>query len=248
MSAAVRIAVVQLASIPGDVVGNAAEHARLIGAAAAQGAAVVVFGELSLTGYELAVIERDPQATLAPDDRRLAPLIAACRETGAIAIAGAPVARDGGRLLAAIVLDGEGVRDVYGKQHIHDTESHLFTPGDRQVILEVAGCRLALAVCADSGVPQHAAQYEAEGADAYLVGAFHVGDEDQIAAERMAARARDYGLWVALAEHAGDSGTGSGNACGGSGFWAPGGALVTRLGREAPAIAVADVTARRTAI
>lgn len=236
-----RIAVAQLTSIPGDVEANVAAHAELIGQAAAQAAAVVVFPELSLTGYELAAIERDPRTTLAPADPRLQPLIDACRDDDLIAVVGAPVDQDWARLLAAIVLDGDGVREIYGKQHVHSTESHLFTPGDRQVILEVGGYRLALAVCADSGQPDHAAACEAAGADAYLVGAFHIDDEDQVAAERMAARARDCGLWVALAEHAGNTGTGSGEACGGSGFWAPGGELVSRLGRETPAIAVAEI-------
>jgi predicted amidohydrolase len=238
-----RIAVAQLTSVPGDVPANVAAHVALIADAAADGADVVVFPELSLTGYELAAIEQDPGLTLASADPRLQPLIDACRSGGLIAVVGAPVDEDGTRLLAAVVLDGDGVREIYGKRHVHSSESHLFTPGDRGVTLDIGGCRLALAVCADSGFPEHAAGCRAAGADAYLVGAFHVDDEDAIAAERMAARARDCGLWVALAEHAGDTGTGAGDACGGSGFWAPGGALVTRLGREAPALAVLDIGA-----
>lgn len=243
VSGSVRIAVVQQTSVPGDVEANVAAHASLIGEAAEQGARVVVFGELSLTGYELDLVERDPDLTLAPDDGRLEPLVDACRGADTVAVVGAPVSHDGARLLAAIVVDADGVRDVYGKRHVHGSESHVFAPGDRDVVLEVGGCRLALAVCADSRHPEHAARCRAAGAHAYLVGAFHSDGEEQEVAERMVARAREHGMWVALAEHAGDTGTGVGNACGGSGVWAPGGEPVVRLGREAPAIATAVVTA-----
>lgn len=243
MPASVRIAVVQQTSVPGDIAANAAAHADLIGEAAGQGAQVVLFPELSLTGYELGLVAQHAELTLEPDDARLDPLIAACREAETIAIVGAPVARDGARLLAAVVLDGDGVRDVYGKRHVHHSESHLFASGDRAVTLEVDGCRLALAVCADSRESAHAAGCRAAGADAYLVGAYHVDGEGRQTAERMAARARDLGMWVALAEHAGDTGTGAGNAYGGSGFWAPGGEPVLRLGGEAPAVATAEIAA-----
>lgn len=242
MPASVRIAVVQQTSVPGDVEANVAAHADLIGKAARQGAQVVLFPELSLTGYELELVEQRPGLTLEPGDVRIDPLIAACREVEAIAIVGAPVVHDDARLLAALVLDGDGVRDVYGKRRVHSSESHLFAPGEHAVTLEVGGCRLALAVCADSREPAHAADCRAAGADAYLVGAFHVGGEGQQTAKRMAARARELGLWVALAEHAGDTGTGTGSACGGSGFWAPGGEVIAQLGDEAPAVATAEIT------
>jgi len=241
MSGSVRIAVVQQTSVPADVERNAVAHAALIEQAAGEGAEVVVFGELSLTGYELDLIEQRPELTLAPDDGRLEPLVDACRATAAVAVVGAPVSHNGARLLAAIVIDAHGVRDVYGKRHVHSSESHVFAPGDRDVVLEVGGCRLALAVCADSRHPEHAADCHAAGADAYLVSAFHVDGEEQQVTERMIARARDHRMWVVLAEHAGDTGTGVGNACGGSGVWAPGGEPVVRLGRESPAIATAVI-------
>lgn len=238
------VAVVQLTSVPADVEANVAEHARLIAEAGAQGADVVVFPELSLTGYELGAIAGDPALTLSREDPRLVPLVAACATAGPVAVVGAPVASEGRRLLAALVLDGHGVRDVYGKRHLHESEAGVFAAGDRDVLLDVGGSRLALAVCFDSAHPEHATACRAAGADAYLVGAnFAVGEEDRIA-ERMAARAREGGLWVALAQHAGRAGTW--DACGGSGFWAPTGEKVVHLGQESPALGVVELDAHAT--
>lgn len=46
------IAIAQLDSIAGDIHANLSAHQQMIAKAAAQGAALVVFSELSLTGYE----------------------------------------------------------------------------------------------------------------------------------------------------------------------------------------------------
>jgi predicted amidohydrolase len=68
-----------------DVASNAASHAATVRSA---GARVVVFPELSLTGYEL-----DAPA-IAVDDPRLAPVVEACAESGSLALMGAPVNGD----------------------------------------------------------------------------------------------------------------------------------------------------------
>jgi predicted amidohydrolase len=74
-----KVAAVQPACAAHDVAANAATHARTVRSA---GARVVVFPELSLTGYEL-----DAQA-VALDDIALAPLVEACAATGALALVG----------------------------------------------------------------------------------------------------------------------------------------------------------------
>ena len=50
-----KIAVAQTCPVPGDVSANVDEHVRLARLAATEGAQVVVFPELSLIGYELAL-------------------------------------------------------------------------------------------------------------------------------------------------------------------------------------------------
>src|ERR671914_735218 len=71
-----------------DVAANARRNATAIRKAAAR---IVVFPEMSLTGYE-------PDApTVSVDDPRLRPIVEACSEADAIALVGAPVADDSGR-------------------------------------------------------------------------------------------------------------------------------------------------------
>src|SRR4029079_14338333 len=88
------IAVAQPLCVSLDVAANATAHAAAIRAATAR---VVVFPELSLTGYEL------DAPTVDAGDPRLAPIVAACTETGATALVGAPVAGEAGRRHIALL-------------------------------------------------------------------------------------------------------------------------------------------------
>ncbi|SFX70081.1 hypothetical protein OH786_29830 [Streptomyces atratus] len=67
------VAVAQPSCVPLDVAANAAAHAEAV---RRSGARLVVFPELSLTGHDLAA------EAVSPDDPRLRPLVAACREAG----------------------------------------------------------------------------------------------------------------------------------------------------------------------
>jgi predicted amidohydrolase len=75
------VAVAQPPCVAHDVAANARAHASAIRTA---GARVMLFPELSLTGYEL------DAAPVDPGDERLQPIVAACADTGAVALAGAP--------------------------------------------------------------------------------------------------------------------------------------------------------------
>jgi predicted amidohydrolase len=190
------IAVAQPHTQPHDVAGNASQHAAAIRAA---GARVVVFPELSLTGYELAA------ATVDPDDPRLSPIVDACAETGALALVGAPVA---GPHIAMLVVDGTGASVAYRKMFLGDAEAERFVPGGAPVALEVDGWRLGLGICKDTGVAEHAARTAALGIDAYLAGVVKHDHERDLLRERARRIATEHGVWVAVASFAGPTGDG----------------------------------------
>src|SRR5256885_8743715 len=101
------VAVAQPSCASYDVAVNAVTHAATVRSA---GTRVVVFPELSLTGYEL-----DAPAITA-EDPRLAPIVGACAETGSWALVGAPVHGEGGRLhIAMVAVNGSGAAVAYRK-------------------------------------------------------------------------------------------------------------------------------------
>ncbi|MFI1438559.1 carbon-nitrogen hydrolase family protein [Streptomyces fructofermentans] len=217
MGHSLSIAVAQPRCTAHDVAGNAVAHAEAVRAADAR---VVVFPEMSLTGYEL---DAEP---IAPDDERLAPIVAACAETGTLALVGAPVP---GPHIGVLAVRGDGAHAVYGKVHLHGSEATHFTPGEPTVI-EVDGWRLGLAVCRDTGIPEHAARTAALGIDGYVAGVVHADHEAEVHGERARRVAADHGVWAATAAFAGPTGGGFDRTSGRSGIWTADGRLVAEAG------------------
>jgi predicted amidohydrolase len=238
------VAVAQPPCAAYDVAANAAAHAAAVRAAHAR---VVVFPELSLTGYEL---DAPP---VSPGDARLAPLISACAETGTLALAGAPVAgdqvtsdqaagADGRVYIAVLAVSGAGVTVAYRKMWLGAEEARRFTPGPAPAALDVHNWRLGLAVCKDTGVPQHAADTAALGIGAYLAGTVKSAEEAALQDERARRIAIGHRVWVAVASFAGSTGGGYSRAAGRSAIWTPEGEPAARAGDGPGAIASATLT------
>lgn len=218
------VAVAQPSVADLDVDTNVDRHARLVRAAEAD---LVVFPELSLTGYVLTA------PAVRPDDPRLGPLVSACRAVGGVALVGAPArADDGSESIAVIAVTGEGATVAYRKMCLHgDGELARFAPGPAPAVIEVGGWRLGLAVCYDVGVPEHAAAAAAMGIDAYVAGTLYRDSAEAVSRRDsdMRARASRHGVWGVMAAGAGPTGSFAA-ASGGSGIWAPGGSVVVQAG------------------
>ena len=227
------VAVAQPPCTASDVAANAVTHAAVVRSA---GARVVVFPELSLTGYELGA------PAVAVDDPRLAPLVEACAETGALALVGAPVDGEAGRVhIGMLAVDATGASVVYRKMWLGGAEPGRFSPGDEPARLDVGGWRLGLAICKDTGIRQHASDTVALGIDAYVAGMLESAVDAAIPEERARRIATDHHVWVVLASFAGSTGGGYDEAAGGSGIWGPDGVVVAQAGSGTGAIARAPL-------
>ncbi len=209
-------------------------HAAMIRSTRAR---VVVFPELSLTGYEL------DAPTIGTDDPQLTPIVEACAETGSVALVGAPVHGGAGRVhIGMLAVDGTGATVAYRKMWLGGAEPNRFTAGDEPAVLEVDVWRLGLAICKDTGIPAHAADTAALGIDAYVAGVLESAEDAAVPGGRARRVAVDHHVWVAMASFAGSTGGGYDKAAGGSGIWSPDGAAVDEAGPETGAVARATLT------
>ncbi|MEU8154779.1 carbon-nitrogen hydrolase family protein [Micromonospora sp. NPDC048986] len=215
-----RLAVAQPPCVPLDVAANALAHAAAVRRARAR---VVVFPELSLTGYEL------DAPVVSVGDPRLAPLVEACAETNTVALAGAPVA---GEHIATLAVTGGGATVAYRKTWLGDAEARRFRPGDAPVVLDVDGWRLGLAICKDTGVAEHADRTAALGIDVYAAGVLEAAHDAAVVDQRAHRVATAHRVWVAVASFAGSTGGGYTEAAGLSGVWTPHGEVYARAGTE----------------
>ncbi|MEV4350387.1 carbon-nitrogen hydrolase family protein [Actinoplanes sp. NPDC049596] len=228
------IAVAQPPVHPLDVAANVTRHASAVRAAAAR---VVIFPELSLTGYDL------DAPLLRPDDPRLRPLVESCTATDTVALVGAPVP---GPYIATLRIDAAGVQVVYRKQHPHHTEER-FQAGPGPEVIEVDGWRLGLGICRDTGIEQQAAETAALGIDAYVAGLVDEPADDVVHAERARRISTTYGVWTAFASAAGASGPPFPATTGRSGIWQPDGRVAARAGRAPGEMARATLFAEQLA-
>ncbi|MBT2370480.1 carbon-nitrogen hydrolase family protein [Pseudomonas fluorescens] len=214
---AVTLAAAQSISIAGDVPANIARHLVFMRVAAEQGVQLLVFPELSLTGYEPSLA-----ATLAidPEDAVLEPLRAMARELRITAVVGMPIRRAPGAkvLIGALVLAPDGSLAVYSKQHLHPGEDVAFAPGEGGAALEWGEDRIALAVCADFSHPSHPRQAAKGGANIYAAGVLISENGYGPDTTLLQGYAAEHEMVVLMANHGGP--TGGWTSAGRSALWA----------------------------
>jgi predicted amidohydrolase len=218
------LSAVQYQALDGGIAPNAAEHIRLIEDADDHGSRLVIFPELSLTGYALQRLS-DPDHWLTPEDGRLDGIREICHRTGITAVVGAPYKEpDGTPRLAALAVHPSGVVESSFKVWLHGTEAEWFTAGERAAVLTIDGWRVALAICYDAAHPEHAGSAADEGADVYAVSGLYTAAEGRRLVLHLGARAMDHRMYSVLANLGGT--TPLGPSAGRSGFWGPNGLVL----------------------
>ncbi len=201
-SRSLRVALCQSNLAVGDLDRNLARIEADIGAASAQGADLVVFPELSLTGYPPEDLLLNPRLaeTAAQSLRELATSV-----TDTVAVVGFPVLDGDLFNAAAVVTDGD-VAGVYRKHFLPNygvfDEQRYFARGARALVVDVGNVRVGITVCEDLWYPGGPGQWAAIEGDAELIvnlsgSPYHRGKGAE--RERMLAqRAADYGCFVAF--------------------------------------------------
>ncbi|MEV4947432.1 carbon-nitrogen hydrolase family protein [Streptomyces sp. NPDC053755] len=234
------VAAAQFTPVAGDIEANVRTMAELIRSAGADGARLVVFPELALTGYEPTLVHRDAGLRLAEDDERLVPLRDACRSAAAAAVVNGPVRTADGRPgITSLVLGPDGgLLTRYDKRRLYGLEREVFAAGERDGRFALDGVRFALATCYDNRFPEVAERAAADGCRVYLASSVLTLDNDSF--EKVyPVRARDFGLDVVLSNVLGRNETGE---CGGaSGAWGPDGERIADAGTADPGYALVEV-------
>lgn len=237
-----RIATAQAQPVPGNIEENVAKVVELINTAADDNVQLVLFPEKFLSGYEPSLIQSDPQNyAIAKTDHRLDPIFEACRRRKIAAIVGAATHDAGKLFISSLVFsEKEGLITQYHKQYLFGGETDIYTQGDTDCIIDIRGWRLGLAICYDSGFPEHARLMALNGCHAYLVSALfskEVGYHESRV--WMPARALDNTMYVLMSNHIGS--TGSWNACGKSGVWDPFGRLLAEANVDEQCVLSVDL-------
>ncbi|PSJ29269.1 carbon-nitrogen hydrolase family protein [Streptosporangium nondiastaticum] len=239
------IAAAQFTARPCDIAANTARMAAFVTEAGERGAALVVFAELAVTGYELdAIAAAGDGLLLDPDDPRLAPVRDACRAAGVAAVVNAPGrAAGGGPAISSFVYGPDGaLLTRYDKVHVTGTERAAgFVPGTAEGRFTLDGVGFAHVICYDAHFPECAARAAADGCGVLLASSLYGrGGGAQERMQIFPALAKDNGLYVLLANHYGPSGPY--DACGLSAVWAPDGSVLAEGPDAGEGLVTAEVS------
>ncbi len=154
--ASLRIALAQIDTCVGDVGGNADRVLAWAARAAEAGASLVVFPEMTLTGYPIEDLAlRDSFARAAEHAVQDVATRLEQRGLGELTVVLGSLGRTstGRATNQAVVLHRGAVVDRYDKHHLPNygvfDEYRIFAPGDRPCVVDVAGRRVGLVICED---------------------------------------------------------------------------------------------------
>jgi NAD+ synthase (glutamine-hydrolysing) len=147
----VRVALAQIAPALGQFDANLARHHELIGEARSQGADLVVFPELGLTGYQLQDLAAEVSVRL--DDPRLADLAATTADLSVV-VSFVEESADHRLFIAAALLEDGQIRHVHRKLFLPTyglfDERRFFAHGDvLRAVPSRLGIGVGIAICED---------------------------------------------------------------------------------------------------
>ena len=160
-----KISIAQIKPIKGNILSNIENHKRLIELAVFNESDMIMFPELSITGYEP---ELSKELATDQDDQRFDDF-QKISDINHITIGiGMPTKSDSGILISMILFQPDKPRQTYSKQHLHQDEFPYFVNGQEQIFLTQENNKIALAICYESLLPEHAESAIENGATIYL--------------------------------------------------------------------------------
>lgn len=160
-----KIALTQVQPRKGNIAYNIEQHKYWIEQAASKGTDIIAFSELSLTGYEPALAT---SLAINLDDERLN-IFQQLSDQHNISIGlGAPLRSVKGIHISMLFFQPGRSRQHYNKQQLHFDEEPYFVLGNKQLILEINGWKIAPAICYESLQIDHLETAHQLGPDVYL--------------------------------------------------------------------------------
>lgn len=223
------MAAAQTTPVAGDRATNLAQHLHMAQVAADRGVQLLLFPELSLSGYEPS---RLWNCVTPANDPLLAPLKACARSHALTLVLGVPTAPENDQLklphISALVIGPDGQVQTYHKQHLHPGEEAFASAGpSRAFVFDVNGQTCGLAICADVSHASHPRSVRDAGATVYLAGMVISDNGYDADAALLRAHAIEHRMPVLMANMGAPSG---GYRCAGrSAFWDADGRRIAAL-------------------
>jgi predicted amidohydrolase len=200
-----KLCVAQTRPVRGNIQANIDRHKQFIDRAVTGGADIIIFPELSITGYEP---ELAKELATSADDRRFDDF-QQLADTRQITIGiGVPTENQNGICISMVLFHPHQVRQTYSKKYLHADEEPFFVGGQNASAFLATKPNTALAICYEISVPDHAEHAHKNGAEIYLASVAKTAGGVEKAFTRLSEIASQYSMTVLMANCTGPSGDG----------------------------------------
>ena len=208
-----------------DIKANLIDHYNLIDIASENQVSLVVFPEMSLTGYER---ENALNLAFTENDSRLKDLRQLSVKNQMVLVVGAPILINQDLYIGAFVIKPDYSISIYTKQYLHFGEEEFFKSSfDYNPNILINKEQISFSICADIDNPLHPKAASKIGATIYISSIFFTPNGIPNAHKMLSDYANRYNMNVLMSNFCGQSW--GFDAGGQSGFWDKNGKLIASL-------------------
>ena len=195
-----KISVAQTKPVKGNIESNIDHHKKIIELAVSYETDIIVFPELSVTGYEPALAK---QLATVKDDRRFDEFQIISNSKKITICVGMPTYADSSVYISMIIFQPGKPRQVYSKQYLHSDEEPYFDNGNQQVFLINGHHKIAPAICYELSIRGHSENAFNNGATIYMVSVAKTNSGVEKAIGTLSGIAEKYSMIVLLSNSVG---------------------------------------------
>lgn len=235
-----KIGVVQLEAIKGNIEANITKHIYWIKAAIKEKVKLVVFPELSLSGYELGLARE-----LATDcnDPRFDVFQELSNQHDITICVGIPTKEASRIFLSMIIFQTHAERMTYSKRFLHSSEKSTFVSGKNPLTFKIDDEIIAPAICYELSIQQHHEYAKNNHATIYVASVLNAVSKVEDDLRKLSDIAKSNCFTTCMANYVGESG---GYDCAGrSSVWNTEGKLVGQLDESSEGILICDTIGKQ---
>ena len=230
-----RVAIAQIEAIKGNIEKNIENHLKWIKQAILNNADMVVFPELSLTGYEPDLAE---SLATNQDDTRLDVMQSLSDKNGITIGVGLPTRKEGNVFVSMIIIQPYKERITYSKQYLYPPEKSIFTAGKNPLVLNFETEVVSPAICYETSNEAHCEYASQNNATIYIASVLSSIRGIDAELKKLSDIAKNKNMVTFMANYVGKSG---GYECAGkSSVWDTTGKLIGQLETGTEGILIYD--------
>jgi predicted amidohydrolase len=230
-----KICVAQTKPLKGDIQRNIDQHINLINLALSHGATTIIFPELSLTGYEPTLAK---ELATNQDDQRFT-IFQKISDASQLTIGvGVPTKNNTGICISMVIFQPDKKRQLYSKKFLHADEEPFFISGQNTISLASGKNNIALAICYEISVAEHAENAFKSGAIIYIASVAKSVNGISNALTTLSTIAHRYSMTVLMSNCVGQC---DGDECAGkTSIWNNRGLLLAQLNNTSEGVLIID--------